>query len=170
MSSLTTTLINTINGTTNLTLQTGNSAAARIILGSGAQGVVIAANGSSNTITVNTSVMTANVSATFSGNVSAATVNATGFNLTGSSISTTGYTRLPNGLLMQWGTVSSNSSAGTVTFSTPFAAAPYSVVVTPQSNVGANSAAAVTSANTTAALIRTTNATSYTFYYLALGV
>lgn len=170
MSSLTTTLINTINATTNLTLQTGNTAAAKIMVGAGGEGIILSANSSKNVVSVNTTVMIANVDASFSGNVSAATINATGFNLTGSSISTTGYTRIPNGLLMQWGTVSSNSSVGTITFSTPFAAAPYAVTITPQSNVGANSAGAVTSTNTTAALVRTTSATSYTFYYLALGV
>jgi hypothetical protein len=170
MSSLTTTLINTINSTTNLTLQTGNSAAGKIVIGSGGEGFILTVNSVQNTVSINSTYMVANVAAVFSGNVSGATINATAFNLSGSSISTTGYSRLPNGLLMQWGTVVSNSSSGTITFPSNFAAAPYSVVLTPQANVGANSAGAVTATNTSAATVRTANATSYTFYYLALGV
>ena len=109
MSSLTTTLINTLNTTTNLTLQTGNNSAARIVIGSGGEGIVFGANSTANVLIANTTAITANVRATFNANVSVQTLNATAFNLTGSSISTTGYTKLPNGLLMQWVTVPSTA-------------------------------------------------------------
>ena len=168
MSSLTTTLINTINATTNLTLQTGNTSAARIVIESGGQGIVLGGNSTSNALFVNSTAVSANITAIFSANVVVPTINASAINLTGSSISTTGYTRLPNGLLMQWGTVSSNTSTGTITFSTAFAAAPYSVQLTSSSNN--TTGVGVTSTNTTAAVVRTTSATANTYYYLALGV
>lgn len=171
MSSLTTTSINTIDGVTNLTLQTGNTAAAKIIVASGGQGVVIGANSSANTITVNTSVMTANVSAAFTGNVSAATINATALNLTGSSISTTGYSRLPNGLLMQWGAQTNITfTSGTITFPIAFAAAPYSVILQ-GTNANTGSTVVVTGTSTTTATVRTTNTvTAQTAYWMAIGV
>jgi len=168
MSTLTTSTVNTIDAITNLTLQTGNSASSRIVLGSGQQGIAFAGNTSANVFIVNSVAISSSVNAIFTATVNAATINATTVNITGSSIATTGYSKLPNGLLMQWGTVSSNTSTGTITFSTAFAAAPFSVQLTSQSNVSVGEA--VTSASTTTATVRTTSATSQTFYYLALGV
>lgn len=162
MSTLTTTTVNTIDGTTNLTLQTGNSAAARIVLNSSTGGITLGGNSSANVIVANSTLI--NVSA----NVNMLTVNTNVLNISGSSITTSGHSRLPNGLLMQWGTVSANSSAGSITFSTAFAATPYSVQLTSLSNVAVGQA--ITATTTTTATIRTANATTYTFYYLALGV
>jgi hypothetical protein len=166
MSSLTTTTINTKDGVTNLTMQTGNSAAARIVLGSSSEGITLGANSSANVIVANSTLINVSV------NANMRTINASALNITGSSIGTSGYTRLPNGLLLQWGSVTANSTSGTITFPLTFAAAPYSVSITPQSTGGTNTAIghAVTAATTTTATVRSTNATSYTYYYWALGV
>lgn len=165
MSSLTTTTVNTKDGTTNLTLQTGNSAAARIVLGSGG-GITLGANSTANVIVANSTLI--NVSA----NANMLTVNASALNLTGVSIGTSGYSRLPNGLLMQWGTVVANSTSGSITFPISFGSTPFSVQITPQSTGGTNTAIghAVTATTTTTATVRNTNATSFTYYYMALGV
>lgn len=167
MSTLTTTTVNTNSSTTNLTLMTGNNLASKIVVGATGEGIIFSGNSSTNSFVINSTSISTNVTTTFA-NVVVSSVNVSTINLLGSSISTTGYTKLPNGLLMQWGTVSANSSAGTITFTTPFAAAPYSVILTPQTNVATDEA--VTSTNTTAASVRTSVATTYNFYYMALGV
>ena len=201
MSSLTTTSINTANGSTNLTLRTGNTSGPALLVTAGAD-VVIRANTSANVFIANssgiranaamtvantlnvTSPLTANVLnvttvnsavtfsnvATFSANIVAGTVNATAMNLGTSSIATSGFSRLPNGLLVQWGTVSVNATTGTITFTTAFAAAPYSVQVTP-TVTGNGEVAAVTAVTTTTATVRSSRATTAaTQYYLAIGV
>lgn len=201
MSSLTTTSINTANGSTNLTLRTGNTSGPALLVTAGAD-VVIRANTSANVFIANssgiranaamtvantlnvTSLLTANVLnvttvnsavtfsnvATFSANIVAGTVNATAMNLGTSSIATSGFSRLPNGLLVQWGTVSVNATTGTITFTTAFAAAPYSVQVTATAT-GNGEQAAVTAVTTTTATVRSSrNTTAATQYYLAIGV
>lgn len=201
MSSLTTTSINTANGSTNLTLRTGNTSGPSLLVTSGTD-VVIRANTSANVFIANssgiranaamtvantlnvTSPLTANVLsvttvnsavtfsnvATFSANIVANTVNATAMNLGDSSIATSGFSRLPNGLLIQWGTVSVNATVGSITFTTPFAAAPYSVQVT-ATVTGNTEQAAVTATTTTTATVRSSRSTTAaTQYYLAIGV
>lgn len=165
MSSLTTTTVNTKDGTTNLTLQTGNSAAARIVLGA-AGGITLGANSTANVIVASSTLINVSV------NANMLTVNASALNLTGVSIGTSGYSRLPNGLLMQWGTVVANSTSGSVTFPISFGSTPFSVQITPQSTGGTNTAVghAVTATTTTTATVRNTNAVSFTYYYMALGV
>ena len=197
MSSLTTTSINTANGTTNLTLSTGNTGGAAIVVTSGstvairantsanvfiANSTAIRANAAmtvSNTLTV-TSPLTANVltvttvnsnvnftgALTFSANVTAAGINAASITLGTPSIATSGFTRLPNGLLMQWGTTGSILTTGTtITFPTAFAANPYSVVFTPISAQATVRATSVTTTSVTANSSATTTA-----YYMAIGV
>lgn len=190
MSSLTTTSINTANGSTNLTLRTGNTSGPSLLVTSGTD-VVIRANTSANVFIANssgiranaamtvantlniTSPLTANVfnvTSVLSNNIVTNTVNATSMNLGTSSIATSGFTRLPNGLLMQWGTVSVNATVGSITFTTPFSAAPYSVQVT--ATVAGNAEqAAVTAITTTTATVRSSRTgPEATQYYLAIGV
>jgi hypothetical protein len=202
MSSLTTTSINTANGQTNLTLSTGNTGGAAIVVTSGstvairantsanvfiANSTAIRANAAmtvSNTLTV-TSPLTANVltvstvnsnvnftgALTFSANVTATGINAASITLGTPSIATSGFSRLPNGLLMQWGTVTGvTASAGTITFPTAFAANPYSVQVQP-THAANGSQISVTGISTTTATVRTTaTTTAQTAYYMAIGV
>lgn len=196
MSSLTTTTIDTINSTTNLTVRTGNTAGARIIVATGSEGVIVGGNSSANVFFVNSTSVRSNVqissntlavnvistntisgnvtfqnTVSFSSNVTVPTINATTVSIPGSSIATTGYTRLPNGLLMQWGSQTGiTATVGTITFPIAFAAAPYSISVQPTFNVN-GSMMAVTAISTTTATVRTTNtATAQTAYWWALGV
>jgi len=112
---------------------------------------------------------------TFNANIVAGQINATSFNLGSPSIATSGHTRLPNGLLLQWGTTTVNTTTGTITFPTAFAANPYSVQVQPTSNAGngtsSNTAIAVNTLTTTTANVRSTStAAASTVYWLAIGV
>jgi hypothetical protein len=180
MSSLTTTLINTANGATNLTLGTGNTSGPVVLVTSGTD-IVLRANTSANVFIANSSSIRANAAMTVANTLTvtspltanllnATTVNATSFNLGTSSIATNGFSRLPNGLLIQWGTVSVNATTGSITFTTAFAANPYSVQVTP-TQTGNGELAAVTAVTTTTATVRSSRSTTAaTQYYFAIGV
>lgn len=195
MSSLTTTSINTANGSTNLTVGTGNSSGPVLLVTAGTD-VVIRANTSANVFIANSTAIRANAAVTiansltvtsniaanvisgnvtFSGtpsftNVNITTANVSSISLGTPSIATSGHTRLPNGLLLQWGTVSVNATTGSITFPTAFAANPYSVQVTSSSGASAN-AAGVTAVSTTTATVRSAStAAASTAYWLAIGV
>ena len=83
-----------------------------------------------------------------------------------------GYSYLPNGLLLQWGTLLAANTTSTVTFPIAFPTACYSVVATAAATilVSANSLQIVT-VNTTIAQVRsaTTNVTSKA-YWMAIGI
>jgi hypothetical protein len=85
-----------------------------------------------------------------------------------STIAANGYTYLPNGLKMNWGVVSANSSDGNISFTSAFSTAVYSIIVS-GTNTEVTTIPAVVDANTTAALIRTSNATSVNVYFTAIG-
>ena len=88
-----------------------------------------------------------------------------------SSAAANGYSYLPNGILMQWGTVIANTTS-TITFPIAFPTSLYSVTISPRSNlyVGANVLYFATT-NTTVAQIRSSSTTtSATAYYMAIGV
>ena len=119
--------------------------------------------------------LSANISvggnAAITGSVSAQGASITSNTLTlGSSLlADPGYSRLPNGLLMQWGTVTSNSSTGTVTFPAAFTAV-YSMTVTPNAN-NTTKMPGITALSNTTALVRTSNSTATaTVYWMAIGV
>lgn len=198
MSSLTTTSINTANASTPLTVGTGNGAGPVIII-SGGTDLAIRANTTANVFIANSSGLRANASVTvantltvtgqttlntvangasFSGNTTLAnvvanniTVSSNSFTFGGSSIGTSGYTRLPNQLLLHWGTVTSNSASGTVTFNPAFQAAPFSVVLT-GSSLSTATYAYTTAATASSATIRSTstaNPASNVYFYMAIG-
>jgi hypothetical protein len=85
-----------------------------------------------------------------------------------STIAANGYTYLPNGLKMNWGVVSANSSDGNVTFTSAFSTALYTITVT-GTNTEITTLPVAIGANTTAALVRTSNATSVNVYFTAIG-
>lgn len=193
MSSLTTTTINTANGATPLTLTTGNTSGPALVV-SGDTDVYIRANTTANVFIANSSGIRANATftvsntlvvtgqatlntvangANFTGNTTLANVVATTItnsgntlNLGTSSIATSGYSRLPNGLLLQWGITGAIATTGSsVSFTVPFAAAPYSVILT------AVSAAASFRVNTVGTTSFTANSSvSSTAYYMAIGI
>lgn len=94
----------------------------------------------------------------------------TGFNLGTSTKAANGSTYLPNGLLLNWGTVAANTTAGLATFTTAYTTAVYSVTLTGREAVA--NVFYVLAANTTTANVRTTStaAAGSNVYYLAIGV
>lgn len=107
-------------------------------------------------VTINTSIVTspgANI-----------TSNA-GLTLGTSTASTNGYTYLPNGLKLVWGTVAANTTAGNATFSDAFSIAVYSVTAT------GSTADYVYITNKTVANvnIRTSNTTTTDVQFIAIG-
>ena len=101
--------------------------------------------------------------------VSSANVTTNTFTLGSSSDTANGYTVLPNGLIMQWGSVQSNSTVGDITFTTGFTTV-YSVTVTAETSTydGTYSPLLIAS-NTTTANVRTANDTAITVFYQAIG-
>jgi len=107
--------------------------------------------------------------------VSVQQVNVTSNTLTlgQSNVSSNGYTRLPNGLLYQWGMVSANSTSTKIDFPVSFqnTGAIYSLTLTPRNATYDSSYFAMvitqSASNTT---IKTGNATSTNVYYTAIGV
>ena len=123
--------------------------------------------------TVGTGVV-ANSSGIYSNAGFNSTVNT--FTLGTSSIAANGYTRLPNGLLMQWGTQTASvnsSTTATATFPIAFPTTLYSVsVMVLQAGTAADASVANT-ANTTAIVWKNSNtgvAASKQMYYTAIGV
>lgn len=87
-----------------------------------------------------------------------------------STVAANGYTFLPNGLKLNFGSVEANSTAGQAVFSNEFSTAVYSITISGNSVAHATRVPAVTSQNTTVAEIRTTNTSLTTVYYMAIGV
>lgn len=199
MSSLTTTSIDTANAATPLTIGTGNTSGPAIVV-TGATDIAIRANTTANVFIANSSGLRANATftvantltvtgqatlntiangASFAGNTTLANVVATTItnssntlNLGTAVIGTSGQSRLPNGLLLQWGTVTANVTSGSITFSTAFQAAPYSVTLT-GSGLSAASYAYTTATSTTTATVRSTstaNPASNVYFYMAIGL
>ena len=120
----------------------------------------IAANGNigiGNTTPVNTLAVTGNVY-----------VSQNTLSLGTSTNAANGYTYLPNGFKMNWGWVSANSSAGTVTFPSAYSTNAYVVTATSNSATATFGAAVIATNNSTAS-IRTANATSTNVFWTAIG-
>ena len=101
-------------------------------------------------------------------NSTAVVVSTNTLNVGTSTKAANGYTWLPNGLKMNWGWVSSNSTVGAVTFTSAFATNAY--VVTATSNTAtATYQAGVTAWVGTGATILTTNVTSTNVFWTAIG-
>lgn len=123
------------------------------------------------------SVYTVNTSGLTIGSAANLTLTSNTLNLGTSNVGHTtalanGYSRMPNGLLMQWGTfVTVNTTAQVITFATAtgstFTTNCFSVTAT--SNSGATSVA-VYAINATAFTIVSNNATSETANWLAIGI
>lgn len=92
----------------------------------------------------------------------------TGLTLGSSTDAANGYTFLPNGFKLNWGWVSTNSSAGTIVFTPAFTTNAYSVTVSSNSAV-ATYQSAVISWTKDSSQVRTANATSTNVYWMAIG-
>lgn len=135
------------------------------------------ANSTTNTTITPSTIFVGNSTVNTSANSSylkTDSIEVTSANITSNNLSlgtfndgANGYTYLPNGLKMNWGSVSSNSSSGYIIFASAFTNSVFSVVAT--SNATGTYAAAVITQNTTSAEIRTANTTSTTVYYTAIG-
>jgi len=113
------------------------------------------------------SALTARMRITGTGNV---VITSNTLTLGSSTIAANGYTFLPNGMKLNWGTLICNSTS-TVTFSSAFGTNAVSVTVSPTSTiyVGAN-VPYVSAVNSSVATIRSTSTTTTnTVYYMAIG-
>lgn len=111
------------------------------------------------TLVVNTTVIQ-----TGSANLSTNTLS-----LGTSSIAANGYSRLPNGLMLQWGVVSSNSSVGNITFPALFSTL-YSLQITPiTATHNTTYLPVVIASNTSTANVRTGNTTAINVHYMVIG-
>jgi hypothetical protein len=116
--------------------------------------------------TVNTSANSSLVNAT------SVTVNSnTGLTLGTAATTANGFTYLPNGLILQYGSVDANTTVGNITFANVFPTGLYSLTVT--TNIaGAYNAthqSIVIASNTSTANVRTANVTAKSVSYTAIG-
>jgi hypothetical protein len=86
-----------------------------------------------------------------------------------------GYTTLPGNIILQWGTVLSNTTSGNVTFATNTGKAFTTAIFSATANAntagatGSGNFCSVIQANTTQISVRTANATAKTVYWMAIG-
>lgn len=92
----------------------------------------------------------------------------TGLTLGSSTSAANGYTFLPNGLKLNWGWVSANSSDGNATFTSAYTTNCWSVTATSNTST-ATYQASVQSVNNTVAVIRTANVTSTNVFWMSIG-
>lgn len=136
---------------------------------------VLFVDGTNNRVGVGTTSPDANLTITGTANVSgvsrfAANVTFATNTLTlgTSSATANGYTWLPNGILLQWGTVSANATIGDATFPIAFPNECFSVTANRRA-AGANGFVTVIGQNTTVAQIRSANLTAVNCSYMAIG-
>jgi hypothetical protein len=124
-----------------------------------------------NALTIGTSVVNSTVIATAAGlfmNATAIKVPNNGL-ITATSATANGYTYLAGGVLMQWGWVAVNATAGDITFPIAFPTAVLSYQATSNSAVAGNTVGII-AANTTTMNVRTTSvAAASNSYWLAIG-
>lgn len=92
---------------------------------------------------------------------------------TEATLATTGWTRLPSGLLMKWGQTNLATNTGaTLNFVGPvFGSVPYSVTVTGMRNANADPRGSLKSFTTTQITVYNSSAAdAITVFYIALGV
>jgi hypothetical protein len=82
-----------------------------------------------------------------------------------------GYFQLPGGLILNWGTGSTTTGTGSVTFSKAFPTACYGVFLTETGSAAAtqNNLIASSAPTTTGSSVYSAAAASLTFFYLAIG-
>ena len=154
-----------INTTANpATLSVGNSLVNSTV---NAYGVTTVSNTTANVLLTATNVvLNVNSSVYFAANATGIYTTANTFTLGTSSVAANGYTRLPNGLLMQWGKLAVNSSTAAQTWPTAFVTNAYSVTATSMT-VGAN--VVVTTCNTSKFTILTAAAANVNIFWTAVG-
>ena len=156
-------VIQSNTGTTTLSLATGTSQAVNNIITSSSIAVTSATG---NTQLAAGSLLVANSTANIF------VVNTSTYAATGN-----GYTTLPGGMILQWGTVLANSSVGNVVFSTntgkAFTSAIWSATATGNTSraTGSGNWTSIILANTTQISIRTANTTALSLVrWMAIGI
>lgn len=140
----------------------GNVAAANIAVSNISTNVVMSGTATIRGATTANAISAANIT------IQTANVTSNTLTLGNPTLAVNGSSLLPNGLRMNWGWVSSNSSAGLATFTTPFTTL-YNVQGTVQV-AGTTYALSVTGSNTTTASFRTANTTAANVFWQAIGV
>lgn len=136
--------------------------------------VLFIGNSSVNTVVNSTAVLISNGGTTVVNSTTVSSsklINSSNtFQLGSSSLTgANGYTYLANGLKLNYGWVSTNSSVGAVTFADAYTTNALTVIVT--SNTATSTyQAGVTGWTAFGATVRTANATSTNVYYMAIGV
>ena len=118
---------------------------------------------------VTTATFHGNTATTFNGNIHGGNVHLGNVKLAATdffgSLSTSGWQRLPGGLILQWGTMSGSSV--TITFPIAFTTACFSVVATGQDTPTVTRIAAVSSITTTSFLLSLS--ASGNAFWMAIG-
>jgi len=131
--------------------------------------VMIRANDADVTINASSNIsISSNIS--MSSNL---TVTGNTLTLGTSNNSANGFSMLPNGLLLQWGTVSSSRTVGDVTFTRPFPTSLLSFTSTARTTNSAFNytyTPIVIASNTTTANVRTSNVTAVNVTWMAIGI
>lgn len=95
-------------------------------------------------------------------------------NLGTSSLGTNGYTRLPNGLILQWGVTGNigQDSSGSVTFPIAFPSAVYCITITGRQGINTTSGGldTISTQSTTGFTIAHGGDGTSSFYWMAIGV
>ena len=148
----------TVNTTSNSsTIVVSNSTSSITV----SEGTIAVGNSTVNT-TANSSLV----------NATSVTVNSnTGLTLGTSDTSANGFTYLPNGLIIQYGSVDANTTVGDITFANVFPTGLYSLTVTTNIAGAYDSTyqSIVIASNTSTANVRTGNVTAKSVSYTAIG-
>ena len=172
------TTVSISNSTSEVTATSGSILVGNSTVNSVANSSNIVVSNSTSSITVSEGTIavgnsTVNTTANSSlVNATSVTVNSnTGLTLGTSDTSANGFTYLPNGLIIQYGSVDANTTVGDITFANVFPTGLYSLIVTTNIAGAYDSTyqSIVIASNTSTANVRTANVTTKSVSYTAIG-
>jgi len=172
------TTVSISNSTSEVTTTSGSILVGNSTVNSIANSSTIVVSNSTSSITVSEGTIavgnsTVNTTANSSlVNATSVTVNSnTGLTLGTSDTSANGFTYLPNGLIIQYGSVDANTTVGDITFANVFPTGLYSLTVTTNIAGAYDSTyqSIVIASNTSTANVRTANVTTKSVSYTAIG-
>ena len=172
------TTVSISNSTSEVTTTSGSILVGNSTVNSVANSSNIVVSNSTSSITVSEGTIavgnsTVNTTANSSlVNATSVSVNSnTGLTLGTSDTSANGFTYLPNGLIIQYGSVDANTTVGDITFANVFPTGLYSLTVTTNIAGAYDSTyqSIVIASNTSTANVRTANVTTKSVSYTAIG-
>ena len=172
------TTVSISNSTSEVTATSGSILVGNSTVNSVANSSNIVVSNSTSSITVSEGTIavgnsTVNTTANSSlVNATSVSVNSnTGLTLGTSDTSANGFTYLPNGLIIQYGSVDANTTVGDITFANVFPTGLYSLIVTTNIAGAYDSTyqSIVIASNTSTANVRTANVTAKSVSYTAIG-